>query len=102
MGQFLLAQLKILLTKRGTVFLTDSLLGIDLLVKYVYIVVIVCNLNAGGVVPDDVPHPPHLVSARITPDHGPSLRGGPHQGQARHCQHESQHPEENSEEKNRD
>merc|ERR1712110_32318 len=73
-GQVLKALLYILLAERGAVFLTDSL------------------LDAGGMVPDDVAYPPHLMSALITSDHGPSLRGGLHQGQAGNSQHESQHP----------
>ena len=56
----------------------------------------IVHLDAGGVVPDDVTHPPHLMSALITSDHGPSLRGGLHQGQAGNSQHESQHPEGNN------
>ena len=52
------------------------------------------HLNAGGVMPDDVSHLPHLMDALITPNHGPGLGGGPHHGQAGYQgHHKPHHPE---------
>merc|ERR1711894_776888 len=64
----------------------------QVLITLLYILLADSLLDARSVVPDNVAHPPHLVSALITPNHGPSLGGSPHQGQAGNSQHESQHP----------